>query len=600
MRKAYSLGLALLVAAAAFAVTPAAEAKKTVLTQGDKRDWHVTADQDSDAPLRDYAILYDAGGTDGSVAVIGIPSMRTYRHIKCGVDMHNFPFSGSNAGNNNGSPDGKYLYVSDKGADTVLEVNLQTAWVERIFALPKPFGIHHSAAMSPNGKYIYCTGELTGRMLKMRLADGATTVLEIPPAPSAPDYPDTSKDGRYVFAGNYYHSAVMVFSQDPFKLIKEIPVGKNPHGTNVSPTNRMVAVCDKLSATLSIIDVEKLKVHKVIPTGAGPLHNQFDTLGKYVYQSCFVSDSTSKLDTQRMQLVDEFPIHYRVGHNSIAPDNAYYVSQNKFSTGLFTPTGIIFAVNFELQDIDETSPTYGKTVKLIPVDGEPHESRIMFSTYIQRWNSGKGEELFSKGYDLGDYHVSFDKGPGLNSKQRPQLEPIHVGNSSRQWIPRDDGKPGVTKEGDVYVVRVKGFSYGYVPRFIHVPKGAKVRMIFTNIDKAAGLTKNPDVTMGITAAGYYGPRTMLFGVRGMSVLGEFVADKAGEFEYYCQQFCGPLHLEMRGTLFVDPPGQQASQSVGDYDEISKQEQMLDPREHQWIVGTNKLRNKLNEGNEPVI
>jgi len=577
-----------------------AEAKKTVVKDIDKRDWQVIAPQDSDAPLHDYAILYDAGGTDGSIGVIGIPSMRTYRHIKCGVDLHNFPFSGSNAGNNNGTPDGKYFYVSDKGADTVVEVNIQTGMPERIFALPKPFGIHHSAALAPNGKYLFATGELTGKMLKLRLADGATTVLDIPPAPSAPDYPDTSKDGRYVFSGNYYHSAVMVFSQDPFKLIKEIPVGKNPHGTNVSPTNRMVVVCDKLSATLSVIDVDTLRVHKVIPTGAGPLHNQVDSLGKYDYQSCFVSDSTSKIDLMRMQLVDEFPVHYRVGHNSIAPDNAYYVSQNKFSTGLFTPTGIVFAVNFELQDIDETSPTYGKTVKLIPVDGEPHEGRQIFGSYIQRWNTGKGGDLFEKGYDLGDYHVSFDKGPGLSSRERPSIEPTHTTDSKRAWIPRDDGKPGVTKEGDVYVVRVKAFSYGYVPRFIHVPQNAKVRIILTNIDKAAGLIKNPDVTMGFTPAGYYGPRTMLFGVRGMSVVGEFVAKKAGEFEYYCQQFCGPLHLEMRGTFFVDPPGGKASLGVGDYDDISKQETMLSEHEREWIVGTNKLLNKLNEGNEPTI
>ena len=578
---------------------PPAHAKKTVLTPFDKRDWHVTAPMDSDAPLRDYAILYDAGGVDGALGVIGIPSMRTYRHIRCGVDLHNFPFSGSNAGNNNGTPDGKYLYVSDKGADTVVEVNLQTGWAERIFALPKPFGIHHSAALAPNGKYLFATGELTGKMLKLRLEDGATTVLDIPPAPSAPDYPDTSKDGKYVFSGNYYHSAVMVFSQDPFKLVKEIPVGKNPHGTNVSPTNRIVAVCDKLSATLSIIDVEKLKVHKVIPVGAGPLHNQIDTLGKYDYISCFVSDSTSKVDLQRLALVDEFPIHYRVGHNSIAPDNAYYVSQNKFSTGLFTPTGIVFAVNFELQDIDETSPTYGKTVKIIPVDGEPHEGRQIFASYIQRWNTGKGEELFSTGYDLGDVHVSFDRGPGLKDV-RPQLEPVHAAHVKKMWIPRDDGKPGVTKKGDVYEVRVKGFSYGYVPRFIHVPQGAKVRMIYTNIDKAAGLTKNPDVTMGLAVYGYYGPRTMIIGPRGVSQVAEFVADKAGEYEFYCQHFCGPLHLEMRGTFFVDPAGKQASLAVGDYDEVSRQETLLSESEREFIVGTNKLLNKLNEGKEPTI
>ncbi len=601
MRKMNIFALVFAAALLAFSSLPA-EAKKVILSEKDKRDWHVIADRDSDSPLRDYAILYDAGGTDGAVGVIGIPSMRTYRHIKCGTDMHNFPFSGSNAGNNNGTPDGKYFYVSDKGADTVVEVNIQTGWAERIFALPKPFGIHHSAAMAPNGQYLFATGELTGKVLKLRLRDGATTVLDVPPAPSAPDYPDTSKDGKYLFSGNYYHSAVMVFSQDPFKLIKEIPVGKNPHGTNASPTGRMVTVCDKLSATLSIIDVDKLRVHKVIPVGAGPLHNQIDSLGKYDYISCFVSDSTSKVDLMRMQLVDEFPIHYRCGHNSIAPDDSYYVSQNKFSTGLFTPTGIIFAVNFEEQDIDETSPTYGKSVKLIPVDGEPHEGRQIFATYIQRWNTGKGEELFEKGYNLGDYHVSFDdkSRPGVGAATRPQLEPNHTADSKRTWIPRDDGKPGVTKEGDVYVIRVKAFSYGYVPRFIHVPKGAKVRIIMTNIDKAAGLTKNPDVTMGFTAAGYYGPRTMLFAPRGMSIVGEFVADKAGEFEYYCQQFCGPLHLEMRGTFFVDPPNGKASLAVGDYDDVSKQETMLAPQEHGWIVGTNKLMNTLHEGSEPVI
>jgi len=163
MRKTITFYLVMAVAAV-FYVVPA-EAKKTELTAFDKRDWQVIAPQDSDAPLRDYAILYDAGGVDGALGVIGIPSMRTYRHIKVGVDLHNFPFSGSNAGNNNGTPDGKYLYVSDKGADTIGEVNLQTGWLERIFALPKPFGIHHSAALAPNGKYLFATGELTGKML---------------------------------------------------------------------------------------------------------------------------------------------------------------------------------------------------------------------------------------------------------------------------------------------------------------------------------------------------------------------------------------------------------------------------------------------------
>ncbi|MEK6591022.1 MAG: beta-propeller fold lactonase family protein [Nitrospinota bacterium] len=599
-------GLLALILLLTFILAGVAEAvvetgKKTEIAPIDQRDWQVVTPGLGDAPLRDYAFMFDAGGLDGMMGVTGVPSMKIYRTIMCGVDLHNFPWSGSNAGNTNGTPDGKYLYVSDKGADCIVEVNVQTGYVERILANPKPFGIHHTQSMSPNGRYVFSTGELTGRMQKMRLSDGATTVLEIPPAPSSPDYPDATRDGKYVFSGNYYHSAVMVFSQDPFRFIKEIPVGKNPHGTNVEPRNRWVTVCDKLSATASYIDIRELKVHKVIPVAAGPLHNQHDSIGKYHYQSCFVGDSTSKMDMDRQIMVDEFPIHYRVGHSSMAVDNAYYFSLNKYSTGLFNPTGIVYLVNFEMQDIDELSPTYGKTVKLIPIHGEPHEARTIFATTIQRWNTGKGEEMYTKGYYLGDVHVTFDDPKlGKTSKERAWLLPQHFRNAKRYFTVRDDGKPGVTKVGDVYEVRLKNFSYGYVPRFVHVPKGAKVRVILTNLDKAAGLTKNPDVTMGWTVAGYYGGLTSTSGVRGMSAVAEFVADKAGEFEFYCQHFCGPLHLEMRGTFFVDPPGGTASLAVGDYDDMSTLHYQVAEFEQDYVVGGNKVRNTLNEGNEPSL
>jgi hypothetical protein len=51
---------------------------------------------------------------------------------------------------------------------------------------------------------------------------------------------------------------------------------------------------------------------------------------------------------------------------------------------------------------------------------------------------------------------------------------------------------------------------------------------------------------------------------------------------------------------VDPPGKQASLAVGDYDKISEQESLLEESEREWLVGTNKLMNTLQEGNEPTI
>jgi len=579
-----NLLLIFVLAFAAFVVSPdLASAIKTDQTRGEygtaPRDWLEVQGELNDAPLDDYMIMYNAGGTDGSSAVIGIPSLRTYRHIKIGNDLHEPVFSGSNAGNNNGTPDGKWLYITDKGNNTLGVINLQTGYMERIIAFPFPFGIHH-CNMAPNGKYMFCNGELTGKVLKLELATGRSQVIDVPPAPSAPDYGDVDRHGDYYMSGNYYHSTTMVFSQNPFKFIKEIPVGKNPHDHHFTPDDRWLFVMDKLSATVSIINRKELKVQKVVPTGAGPLHSVIDRKGKYDYQSNFVSDSVTKIDIQKQKVVDEFPIHYRVGHIAISIDDKFVFSLNKFSTGLFSPTGIVYPVNHEMLDADETSSSYGKTLKIIPVDGEPHNAKVLFSSIINRWETGKGEELFHK--NLPNTGAAWEQ-----NTVHAALNPTHY--YSYSYVPRDTEKPGVRVASDgVKEVHIRGFSYGYAPRFVRVNKGDKVRIIFTNIDKAAGLTKNPDVTMGFLIHGHYGPKTHINSPRGISAMTEFVADLAGEYEFYCQHFCGPLHLEMRGTFFVDDAkkGTQASLGSGDYDEASKHKWLLEGEGDYEIEGGN--------------
>ncbi|MBF0368445.1 MAG: beta-propeller fold lactonase family protein [Magnetococcales bacterium] len=531
--------------------------------------WMHGSEVPTELPTVDTQLMYNAGGLDGKVAILGIPSMRTYRHIDIGVDLHEPVFSGTNAGNKNGTSDGKYLYVNDKGANTIGVVNLQTGFLERLISMPVPFGIHH-ISLDDTGKFLYATGELSGKMAKVEISTGKVQVIDWGPAPSAPDYLDVDKKGRYVFSGNYYHSTVGVFSTNPFKLIKEIPVGKNPHGTDVIPESTLVIVSDKLSATMTVIDVEKLAVKKVIPTCAGPLHSVMDVYdanggtyepgkdspegltSKYAYESCFVSDSNVKIDLKKLEVVDEIPTHYRTGHIAIAQDNSYVFALNKFSTGLFSPTGVIFPVNFEMWDAREDSPTYGKTMRIIPVDGEPHNAKVIHSYQVKRWNMGQAE-----------------KG-GLLSGDTPALFPAHRSKSKVSFLPKSKEPPGVRMKDGVKEVHIKAFSYGYIPRQVRVNKGEKVRIFVTNIDRASGITKNPDVTMGYTIYGPYGLRTNLSAPRGVTAVTEFVADIAGEYEVYCQHFCGPLHLEMRGTFFVDDPEKEASNlAIGDYKEAQE-------------------------------
>ncbi len=546
-----------------------APTKAEAVTASNVAPWQHGTEVPAGSPTKDPMLLYGAGGLDGKVSVIGLPSMRTFRHIDVGVDLHEPVFSGTNQGNKNGTPDGKYLYVNDKGANTVGVINLQTGFLERLIALPFPFGVHH-ISLDDTGKILYATGELTGKMAKIDIASGKTQVIDWGPAPSAPDYLDVDKKGRYVFSGNYYHSTVGVFSTNPFKYIKEIPVGKNPHGTDVIPESTMVIVSDKLSATMTVIDVEKLAVKKVLPTCAGPLHSVMDVYdkdggtyepgkdspegltSKYAYESCFVSDSNVKIDLKKLEVVDEIPTHYRTGHIAISADNKYVIALNKFSTGLFSPTGVVFPVNFELWDAREDSPTYGKTLRITPVDGEPHNAKSIHAYQIKRWNTGQAE-----------------KG-GLIKGNTRLIHPAHRAKAKVSFLPKSKERPGVRMVDGVKEVHFKAFSYGYIPRQVRVNKGDKVRMFVTNIDRASGITKNPDVTMGLTVYGPYGLRTNLSAPRGVTAVTEFEADIAGEYAIYCQHFCGPLHLEMRGTFFVDDPDKDDSNlAVGDYDKAQK-------------------------------
>lgn len=431
--------------------------------------------------------------------------------------------------------------------------------------MPFPFGIHH-IAMSTDGKNLFSTGEYSGKMAKTDIKSGKTEVIDWGPSPSAPDYIDASRDGKYVLAGNYYHSTVGVFSTSPFKMIKEIPVGKNPHGTDINPESTMAVVSDKLSATMTVIDLKTLAVKKVIPTCAGPLHSVMDVYNKdggsyragidspdgltskYVYESCFVADANVKVSYAKLEVVDEIPTHYRTGHISISPDNSYVMALNKFSTGLFSPTGVVFPVNFEMWDAREKSPTYGKTLRIMPVDGEPHNAKGLMAYLIKDWTKGQAEQ------------------GGLFDKRTEVLDPLHRSLSRRYFIPKETTAPGVKTVDGVKEVHMKAFSYGYIPRQVRVNKGDKVRLFGTNIDKAAGITKNPDVTMGLTIYGPYGMRSNMDLPRGVTAVHEFTADIAGEYEIFCTHFCGPLHLEMRAAFFVDDPKKGPSNlAVGEYD-----------------------------------
>jgi len=87
-------------------------------------------------------------------------------------------------------------------------------------------------------------------------------------------------------------------------------------------------------------------------------------------------------------------------------------------------------------------------------------------------------------------------------------------------------------EEEVKVFNVKAFRFGYSPSVITVNKGDKVKIIIDNEDTTHGIFLSE------------------FGVSIKKGDAEFIADKAGEFTWFCNNFCGSGHRQMKGTLIV--------------------------------------------------
>ena len=112
--------------------------------------------------------------------------------------------------------------------------------------------------------------------------------------------------------------------------------------------------------------------------------------------------------------------------------------------------------------------------------------------------------------------------------EAPEAEPEEEILSTEEVI---EEKPAVKE------FRLEAFQFGYEPSVIEVNKGDTVRIIATSRDVSHGLAL---LDFGVNIVIKKGEETTV----------EFVADKSGEFTFYCSVPCGSGHGTMKGKLVV--------------------------------------------------
>lgn len=190
----------------------------------------------------------ERGGKDAVLGQITVPDGRLDGVIEVAV-----------------TPDGRYAFVSEEGADQVAVFNLSRAlaghygtasYVGAIPAQFAPVGL----AVSPDGKWLYSTSEASGptrnvgslSVISVARAetDPAHSVITRVPAGCNPVRVITSSDGRVVWVTARGSDALLAFSASaladgsPHPLLESIRVGELPVGIGLARDGQLLVIAD--------------------------------------------------------------------------------------------------------------------------------------------------------------------------------------------------------------------------------------------------------------------------------------------------------------------------------------------------------------------
>lgn len=113
-----------------------------------------------------------------------------------------------------------------------------------------------------------------------------------------------------------------------------------------------------------------------------------------------------------------------------------------------------------------------------------------------------------------------------------------IANRNASIAPTRNGNQSITSQAPLKEISITAKSWEFVPATIAVRQGEKVRLKIKSVDVDHGFAI-PDFKVNETLSP--GKETVI----------EFVADKKGEYAFFCSVVCGQGHRDMKGKLIVE-------------------------------------------------
>ena len=126
-----------------------------------------------------------------------------------------------------GSPDGSKLFVGLTGSDGVEVFDLTGKEPKSIARIKTAAGAHAFRAAG-DGRHLYVSNRVANTISKIDMQ--TNQVVASYPAPGGPDCMDVTADGRYLLVSSRWARKLSIIDTVDKKVVQQVKVGKSPHG----------------------------------------------------------------------------------------------------------------------------------------------------------------------------------------------------------------------------------------------------------------------------------------------------------------------------------------------------------------------------------
>ena len=126
-----------------------------------------------------------------------------------------------------GTPDDKFILVGLTGADSVEVFDVSGPAPRRVRVIKTGLGAH-AFRSAGDGRHVYVSNRVANTISKIDLQTFA--VVSSFKAPGGPDCMDLSADGKLIYVTSRWAKKLSVIDTTTGKLVRQVDVGRSPHG----------------------------------------------------------------------------------------------------------------------------------------------------------------------------------------------------------------------------------------------------------------------------------------------------------------------------------------------------------------------------------